>query len=163
MHTLARQIKLRIKNIFSLIILAVFVLVASFFSTGIVRFLIISLVSTVVISYLFYKLASLTTSEKGSKIAYTWSEIIYSLLGIPVLVVSIFYFPLSLYFVFVTGTVLNLMIKTTLLALVIICQVISLVLFIMRIIRDKKVYDDDIFEIELQPSIDYDYIFTPIK
>jgi hypothetical protein len=163
MFAITRLKKLRMKGIFISLLLVSFVLVAYFFSSGIIRFLIIFLASTIALSYLFYKLALFFTSEKGSRIAYTWSEIVYSLFGVPVLLVSIFYFPLSLFFVFVNGTELNLMIKTTLLTLMVICQVISLVLFMVRIVRDRDVYEEDVFEFELQPSIDYDYIFSPIK
>ncbi len=163
MSIFLRKIKMRIKRLFSAILLVGFALIALFFSTGLVRFLAITFVSIILFSYVFYRIIMFTTSEKGSKITYTWSELIYSLLGIPVIIVSIFYFPISLYFVFVNSAALSLMIKTSLLTLMIVCQLISIVLFIIRIINDKKVEEDEIFEMEFHPSIEYDYIFSPAK
>ncbi|MHA1199832.1 MAG: hypothetical protein ACTSQF_10940 [Candidatus Heimdallarchaeaceae archaeon] len=163
MSIFLRKNKLKIKGLFTATLLVVFALVAYFFSTGLVRFLSITFVSIVLIAYVFYRLTLFTTSEKGSRITYTWSELVYSLLGIPVLIVSIFYLPVSLYFVFVNSVALSSMIKSVLLILMIVCQLISLLLFIIRIIKDRKVDEEELFEFELLPSLDYDYVFSPAK
>ncbi|MCE7742211.1 MAG: hypothetical protein GOP50_07100 [Candidatus Heimdallarchaeota archaeon] len=163
MFAYLRENKLRIKGLFTATLLVVFALVVYFFSTGLVRFLVITFVSIVLFGYVFYRITLFTTSEKGSRITYNWSELVYSLVGIPVLIISIFYLPISLYFVFVNGVALSLMMKSVLLILMIVSQLISLFLFIVRIIKNRKVKEDELFEFELLPSMDYDYVFSPAK
>lgn len=163
MYTFLRKNKLRIKGISTIVLLVAFVLIAYFFSSGLIRFLSIAFISIGLLAFFIYCLALFVTSEKGSKFAYTWSEIAYSLIGVPVLLLSIFYLPVSLYFVFVNSFALSTMIKSTLMILMILFQLISFSLFIIRIIRDRDVKKDDIFEIEFASSIDLDYVFSPIK
>jgi len=152
-----------VKSIFASFLLIAFALVAYFFSSGLVRVLTIGVVSLVVFAYIVYKYSIFTTSETGSLIHHTWSEIVYSLLGIPILATAIFYLPISLYFVFAHGAVMILNLKITLITLIVIFQFISLLVFFLQIIRDRKVYSEDIFEIELDYPFEYDYIFSPAK
>ena len=152
-----------IKSILASSLLIAFAIVAYFFSSGLIKALILGFISVVVFGYVIYRFSMFLTSETGSQIHHTWSEIVYSLLGIPILATSIFYLPISLYFVFVHGAVVILTIKITLLTLMVVFQFISLLVFITRLIKDRKMYSEDIFEIELDYPFEYDYVFSPAK
>ncbi len=107
----------------------------------VVRLFLLSAIGVVVGAYTAYKIINVFTgTEKGAKFAYYWNEIMYSLLGIPILVISTFYLPVIIYILFFAkqNLVYITWIKWLLIGLTVVLQVLSLYLVIRRRRKEKK-------------------------
>jgi len=122
-------------------LLSIIFLILYIIGGTLVRFALLLFIGTIVFGYVISKIIKIFTESKvGLSISYWGNEILYTLFGIPILVIAIFYLPVAVFLMFfgkVNFPVTDL-IKWGTLAITVILQISSLTVFLIRVRKDKK-------------------------
>jgi len=125
-----------------LLILALIVSFTLFIVGGnTIRIVLVAVIGIISFMVLTYKLINfITTTGKGSTFAYIWNELVYSIFGVPILVVSVFYLPIAIYILFFT----NLrdqyrdLLKWIVVGVTVLFQLASVFVFLKNVREDRK-------------------------
>lgn len=122
------------------------VLAAIFYIKGgvIIRGIVLIAVGLTLAMFLVIGIIKFLNTSLGAKTAFAWNELLYSLVGVPIMFIAIFYLPVAIYFLFFKHQFPSHIIRNVLLGLMIFAQIISLVLFFKQIFEDRSVKESPI-------------------
>ncbi|UJG40950.1 MAG: hypothetical protein K9W45_00480 [Candidatus Heimdallarchaeum aukensis] len=111
-----------------------------------VRFVLLLFIGVIVFSYVISKIVKIFTESKvGLSVSYWGNEILYTLFGIPLLVIAIFYLPVAVFLMFFGNTEFPVtdLIKWGTLVITVTLQISSLTVFLIRVRKDKKSKEEE--------------------
>ncbi len=122
------------------------VLAAIFYIKGgvIIRGVILVAVGLTLAMFLVIVIIKFLNTSLGAKTAFAWNELLYSLVGIPIMFIAIFYLPVAIYILFFKYQFPSHVIRNVLLGLMIFAQIISLALFFKQLAENRSVKESSI-------------------
>ena len=120
-------------------ILALIIAVFIYWKLDWFRIYMIAIVGIIGFSVLVVKMLNFATkTEKGASFSYFWNEIVYSVLGIPIIVIAIFYLPVTILIVFFGGDTYTQALKIAVITITVVLQLFSIWIFVRNVIKERK-------------------------